>query len=481
MRPVLYDFIRALKSRGVLASMSFMIIFSLAIIPFVLSAGGGGLRPGVGFQYSTYDAPDGYHVLFYAYNHFGQPLSGIQFNVTVNEASPSISKTASTNSSGFALLTIPYPGGDTNSSFQATITSQGPGVIFGGSFVLRPTPAGMPEPPGGFGVVTDAKNSSRTQVIVFAVGPYFSLPDYSLYYQVSSGVGPIPPSANESSMTFLANISSYVYLVNVPVPANASPADSVVLSMFDKNGTVLSLFDTTVGSFTQQRGSINATSLAQSFLSGILGFFVPLMAVLGAYTVYGRDRVTGILESVLVRPVTRSGLLTSRYIAAVGGVGVAVFVTVLLIGLIIWIDTTQVLSTDFLLASTGALVVEVAAFVGLMFIISQFTKSTGALIGAGIGVFMVLDFLWNLLLFLALTAAGATFGSLTALHLQVDLSFLNPAQFLNLVQILQTNSISGIPVQPAAYGVTVPSVVLAGLIWILLPVFVALRLVSRRD
>jgi ABC-2 type transport system permease protein len=486
VNPITYDIRKAFTSKGVLAIMILIIIFSFAIIPIIKESTSSVPTPPSNVAYSVIDSSAGFQILFYAYNSFGQPLSGVQLNLT--SAIPGLfSSVATTNSSGFAKMFIPYPSQQSESGYLANLEPNTNLFIGQGWVIDLPSPnttnvsLGEPSPPVTIGTVTDSRNSSVIDSFVFAVGPNFTRPNDLLYFAITPqkpGVSSPPPLGN---MTLIARITDYTNIVHLPIPSSVDPADNVWVELTSNNGSTLLSAVTPAASYTFTMQQPNAISLTSSFISGLLGSLVPLMAIIAAYSGYGRDRVSGILESVLVRPVTRRGILVSRYIAVVAAVALATLITILIADLLVWYELKQTLDVMFLLGSLGSLFVEIAAFVGIMFIISQLTKSTGALVGSGVGLFLVLDLLWSLLVALAIEGTGVGFGSLVALHIQVDLSFFNPSQFISLVQILQLKSLSGNLIQPAQFGVTPLTVGIAGLAWILIPLLISLRLVSTRD
>lgn len=476
MKPVIYDFKRAIKSRGVLAVMAFMIVFSLAVLPLI-SSGAIVVGPASQLAYSYYSDKDGYHVLVYAYNIFGQPVPDQQWNISAMDGN-GFKIIISTNSSGLAIFDVPANSTQLGSVHLSAVPVTGTSVPFREVISFGPLAnRSVSAPIQSF--VRDESNSSRNDLFFFAAGPNLTKPDFDVYYKISSN--PLLSSSNLSGMTYLTTLKDYATVVKFLPPSNATLNEFIIIAIVDKNGAVLYKDGISISSLLLQQTQPSAKELASSFLSGVLGVFVPLMAILGAYSVYARDRVSGILESVLVRPVTRRGLLLSRFISVLLAVSVAVVLTIIVVDAIIWVKLGGSLDADFILSSWAALCVEAGAFIGIMFLLSQFTKSTGALIGIGVGLFLVLDFLWGLILFLALSLSGSTFGSADALKLQTLLDFFNPSQYLGLVHILQTGNISGVPVSVTQYGVTALTVAADGLAWILLPVCLALWVVSKRD
>ena len=85
---------------------------------------------------------------------------------------------------------------------------------------------------------------------------------------------------------------------------------------------------TIVGYFMKQLAGVSSTGSEsyeeQSFLTSIsliLTIFVPLLGLMIGYDVYGKERLTSTLESVIVQPVTKMRIVISRFVAGVFVVG----------------------------------------------------------------------------------------------------------------------------------------------------------------
>ena len=232
---------------------------------------------------------------------------------------------------------------------------------------------------------------------------------------------------------------------------------------------------------TRQQFRPEATNVASFFFSTILRFFMPLAAILGAYSSYGKDRLTGVLESVLARPISRRGLAISRFLSTLIALAVAAIASVGIVDLVLNQVLGSALPQDYALAIISGLVVEVAAFTGLIFLLSHLVKSTGVLLGISIVLFVVLDFFWGLIIFLLTLLLGGTSGSAVAVEATLVSYYANPAQFLQLINVYVFQSSSGISLQSSNYGVTLPAIVLDGLLWAILPFLAFLYLAVKRD
>jgi ABC-2 type transport system permease protein len=223
------------------------------------------------------------------------------------------------------------------------------------------------------------------------------------------------------------------------------------------------------------------TNAAAFFFSGVLGFFIPLMTIIGSYSSYGKDRLTGVLESVLSRPITRRGLAMSRFLSTLSAFSIAVVASVGVVDLVLNSVAGSFLPQDYALAIIAGLVVEVAAFTGLIFLLSHLVKSTGLLLGLSIGLFVVLDFFWGLIIFLLTLLLGGAQGSFVGLQATYLSYYANPAQFLNLVNAYVLQSSLGGFVSPSSYGVTLPAIVFDGVLWAVAPFIIFLYLAVKRD
>jgi ABC-type transport system involved in multi-copper enzyme maturation permease subunit len=179
--------------------------------------------------------------------------------------------------------------------------------------------------------------------------------------------------------------------------------------------------------------------------------------------------------------VTKRGLAMSRFLSTVLSFTLASAAAVGVVDLLLNSVGGSFLDLSYVLAIIAGLAVEVAAFTGLIFLLSHLLKSTGALLGISIVLFLVLDFFWSLIILLLTFLLGGTAGSAVALQATFLSYCANPAQFLALINVYVLQSSSGIFLQAASYGVTLPVVVLDGVLWAVLPFLAFLYLAIKRD
>src|SRR2546425_29362 len=287
--------------------------------------------------------------------------------------------------------------------------------------------------------------------------------------------------ALKDQMDFLGNLTDYRQVFDPAIPSGLSGTTGVWFELFAPNGTAVSGTEIPVFGLRQQQFRPEATNIASSFFSTILSFFMPLAAILGAYSSYGKDRLTGVLESILARPISRRGLAISRFLSTLTALAVAAIVSVGLVDLVLNEVVGSVLPQDYALAIISGLVVEIAAFTGLVFLLSHLFKSTGVLLGISIVLFVVLDFFWGLIIFLLTLLLGGTSGSAVAVEATLVSYYANPAQFLQLINVYVFQTSSGTALQSSNYGVTLPAIVLDGFLWAIVPFLAFMYLAVKRD
>jgi ABC-2 type transport system permease protein len=483
--PLRHDFNRTMRSKTILVSMAVIILLSFAIVPVIkLAESSTVMASGSTVVLTYYESPD-YHFLAYSYNSYGQPVLGTNLNVTIADHSGRHTSTESTNSSGFASWTLPGNPETGQASYYAeakgavsSYSASGslPPVSNGNAFELLGDPLGS---------VVDPANSSRADVLFAYEGPNGTFPtQYGIYYSFQSGTGPTVTAPNETQMIFLGVPTSYVTTFRLPqIPSSAT---MVTLGAFGKNGTNVfySSYSSQAQSFT---AALNPNSIFTSFTSAILALVVPLMAILVAYGSYGKDRATGVLESVLSRPVTRRGLVLSRYFSLVLSIAVALVITMAVMEVISQLLIGSMLPAEFAAYTVVALIVEGATFVAILMLLSHLLKSTGGLVGVGVGLWVILDFFWGVIILVAAVSTGVQIGSGNYLGLSIDSAFFNPAQFYSLVSNyfngVSISSSSGalVPISPSTYGLNPFTIALVGALWIIIPVALLLYVASKRD
>ena len=225
-------------------------------------------------------------------------------------------------------------------------------------------------------------------------------------------------------------------------------------------------------------------SLVFSGTSAILGLLIPILAVFSGYLTYGKDRTSGVLESVLKRPVTRGGLIFSRFVANAVAIIIAVGVSMIISDLIIDHYFLMYLSDYFSLYFVWTYVVEGLAFLGIVYMFSHIVKSQGALLGASIAVFIVLDLFWSIIPVAILAALNVSSSSNAYVLGTIAFDYISPSGFSSLVQTMFTGKIgiiSSVSIDPSSYGLVAPVLIVVCLLWIAVPFAIAFNLARNRD
>jgi ABC-2 type transport system permease protein len=474
LNPLVYEFGRTIRSKSLILVILVTVLISGALIPFIKSASAPVSAAQGGNDVLVYRTQDGYHILIYSFDKFGQAISGATVKVTV-EGKTSVFKT---NGSGYvqAFLASVKPFTQIGLNFSYS---------FGSSFFTPTLPnssIGSPQPLTQLVTpVVDTQNTSLVDVLVFFAAPFGEKPvNYSVYAMLSKSP---TYQINKSAMTFVGVLKDYHQVFRLPF--HPSPTQFVVFAIFQPNGTY-AFGDIVPGlAFQVSRSTISKNQLLTSFVSGILAFFVPIMSILASYSTYGKDRVTGVLESVLVRAVSRRGLASIRYAAVACALAFAIAVMFGAIEVIAKIFLGSFLDLEYSLSSFYALLVEALVFSALVFLFSHVVKSTGALIGLSIVLWAVFEFFWGLISLLVSQALGYTIGSAGFFHVIVVMSYFNPADYYGLVATYLTKTLVAGPFSANGalgnLGVTPLTLALDAILWLATPLVAYFYLATRRD
>jgi ABC-2 type transport system permease protein len=471
-----------MKSKALIALVVLVLFSSFTIVPQFASfstAQSSFQEPY--FILSEHDA-SGYHFVSYTANQFGQPLK-VDYMVSLSTqllGTSSYSTILKADTSGVGLGTIVAP----NATYYITVGGRSSG--------------GMAEAPDGvvhvvdtnvdffFSPVSDSKDASIPRLLIFWAGDGLSPPvGCRVYYKVNSGS--MVDFSNDSSLEYLGTLEQYATIFPLPSDFSLTGSDAISLGLFSPNGTLL-IWTAPFGNgeFVGQRAMLDLDLFVSYNYALVFGIFIPLVGILGAYDAYGRDKTSGVLDSVLVQPISRSRLLLSRYIATVLPLSLAAALGVLIVDFFVHLYAGVFLSPSFVLGMAGAMAVETAAFAGLTMLLSQFVKGSSGLIIISLMMFVALDLAWGVIL----PALQPLYGAMSASLVQLEIysGMANPSQFLSLTETfrqgtiyLQTTVMGGLQIPTASFGLTLWSLIADGIAWITLPLLIALHLAKRRD
>ena len=290
---------------------------------------------------------------------------------------------------------------------------------------------------------------------------------------------------NESNMTYYAAYRSTPITDIVPrnLTINTNTT-AYYFELFSSNGTELAYAQ------IQLLNNFAASSVTLLFFDSevpLLTLLVPLMAVLSAYQSFGKDRVNGTLSSVVVRPISRIGLISSRFIsntisvfgASAAALGISTLVFNYYLGVYIPAYTLEL--------TLWSLFVITGAFVGLVYLISLLQKSSGQIIGVSLGLFFVLVVFWSvpypvIPLLISAFVIKAPFGSLAYASSLARLNFLSPAGFISLASSLAGGPTTfGGSYTAIQRGISSFAFLAAGIAWICVPIAISILKFTKSD
>ena len=481
MKPIVYEVKRTFTSK-------FVIIMMIAIIGFTAL-----ISYEVGSTYNpapvsnAISLSDGYYIsgtnatiVSYVHDSYGTPQS----NITVHASIQGQSYEAVTNSAGFANITVPIQLTARN-IVELNYTYR----IFGlpVSTAAIPVPISSAIPYTGYQYISGIRDRTNTSNLGFQlmyIGPNgTTAPQTSVYvgeYSFSNPVSSSEIAANSSSYKVAA--SGFTVLTVFPTVNLNHLHETYGAALTTSNGTVLN-------PTPQYLGPISVYSaLTQTELQGLvfeatalLGYLIPILGIFAAYLTYGKDRTTGVLESVLKRPVSRSGLISSRFSANAASIVIAVVVSMIVGDLMIAHYLSMYLSTNFMLYLIWTYVVEGIAFMSLSYMFSHLVTSQGALLGISIALYVVFGIFWQIIPAVIMLALGVPSTSSAHVLGTIIGDYVSPAGYSNIVQILFTKTVGATSANPASFGVVPWIVITVGVAWMVVPFITAFFLAKNRD
>lgn len=423
-------------------------------------------------------------IVAYAYDPFGSPYPDLK--ITYQDQGTSYG--VSTGTSGYANVTVPV-----TSLSPISVTMNYSYTIFGTSFSSPKVTLSISPliPYTGYSIapgIISSRNNSDIGYQIFYVGPNGTSSPLVDTYVAPYSVGETGQQVVDNS-TYSVSLSGFTVATVFP---------DIPSGLLNRTfGTVIQgsggIFVHPSGPLPYYVGRLSIyTPMTQStlqtlVLTGIgttLGLLIPILGIFTAYLTYGKDRQTGVLESVIKRPVTRQGLITSRFLANSVSIGVAVLISMLVGDLVIRYFFNMDLTLYFSLFFIWTYIVEGLSFLALMYMFSHIVRSQGALLGVAIALFIVMDIFWLIIPAAVLGGFGVSRVSSTYIYGNVAFGYASPAGYGGLVQFLFTNHVgllSTATVNPAAYGVTAPILIVAGILWIMVPFTLAYYLSRKYD
>ena len=534
MKPIFYEIRRVITSKSALVILVLMIVFP-ALIAVSAASRNSSITLSVNSEAYGWGSNGTYNATVLLFNNYGSPVSGAAVSYYVGGKNI----TVDTNAHGFANSTFRNITRNELGITSPNQTGYGLNYSYRGGSQLGLPPGDMQvavyqnqtnpyftnnilRTYGPSGAVNDTFSNSRYSFNTFSVQNSPQLtgilltynaaeiaksPPVYLYYlplqnttnqfietgsvTYSSGMknAPSPANYNESQMKLYSEYTSSPMIDIIPSNLTVhTNTTAYAFELFSSNGTELAWIE------LQLLISYSPSGVSQIFFTTdlpLLSFFVPLIATVSAYQTFGKDRASGAIASVIVRPISRRTLMASRFVSNVVSVTGASALALGITSLIYEHYLGIYIPASALILSLWSLLVMTGAFVGIVYLASMFLKSSGQIIGTSIGLFVVLVLLWVFPLpiiplmissFLFRQPIG-TFGYASSI---IGLYYVSPAGFSSLTSYLSGSTVSGAFLIGGAYtakqlGITLVSVVAAGLAWILVPFLLALIRFTRGD
>lgn len=496
MKPVIYEIQRSLTAR-----FSIILIVVIIGLTALISYEGGALstaRSGAGGNISEVTGyyADGMNltVLSYFYDQNGNPAKGIIANGTLNsttysgiEISPGTFEFHFITNSKSSIMSLNYSyrtfGFRTNTVDSVAIN------------LAQLNYSGMDVVPG----LVQSGNSSNLGFMLFYVGNIgnHTSPPVNVYVGT---VGAVPPNTTSfiKNNSWAAQYSGFTHVSVFPdlgASAIGNTYGVLVMSNISSNSIpygMLAYSFHPIGPLSIYK-PYTASTIESAFFSAegsLLSIFIPLLAVFMAYFTYGKDRVTGVLESILKRPLTKGEAIRSRFLANSVVIAASIVVAVVISDLISSRYFHVFMPLSFLLFISWAYSIVGIAFLALSYLFSHVFKSQGALLGVLIAIFMMFSLFWSVI-FDVITAAFSI-PSVTSTYItsQVIFNYASPTGYTSLIQLFFTHTMGGgfgggfgasQNINPATYGVTLIFLFIAGILWVAIPFAIAHQLAVKRD
>ncbi len=231
------------------------------------------------------------------------------------------------------------------------------------------------------------------------------------------------------------------------------------------------------------RTKLDLVQRSFSEYDSISGALIPILATFSSYFYFGKDKANNVLDSIIALPVTRGRLISSRYFANVSSMLVAFAIGAGVFELIIYEDLGQYLSLNYVLFLIWVYFVEISAFTGLVYLASQYIESQAGILGFAIGLFLIFGLFWNSdIANLVLHSANITIGSNAYIQDKLYFNIASPGGYAALSSffLVPSNS-TGEMLNAASFGITPIVEYLVGLLWLSVPILLAVIIGRSRD
>lgn len=444
-----YELRRTLKSKAILIIVPIMIVLSLLIAygTVIVSS-----SSSLFIETGGYIKDNIVHILIVSYGSYGNPIGGIEVNINYN----GLTKRVVTSSSGLTEITFPYDNKTNKYSYSYLASfSAGSGEVYLNGNFLR------------FSQIY--RGADSVKVLIFYIPRNGDLGNILIYYKLqmlnsSQQTQPIivgsPNSVNITEYKLYGRLENYAQLVTLSVPNSTSLLNIALVN--SSNNKVIGNLQTIV--FPPPSVASQFTYIVVSPIFSLL----PIMIVILSYSLYAKDKTTGVLEYILSKPVSRLGLIITKYLGISIGALIASLLSISIVLIISRVLFDFPISVHAALIVSGSLVLELFAFLALLFLIAQFTSSSGMYLGIVISLYIIFGFFYSLVIYIVQLVLGN-------IILAEILELLNPLNIGTLI-VSSYLGISTLVTSPPLWVI-----ILAGILWLIVPLILISIIVNRRD
>ncbi len=468
MRDILYDLKRTLTGKFTIILLVIIVLITAAFA-YGTSANISSSSPSATARVlpGVFETHSGYNTTELAINGYGKPISGLAVSIELYNFSSAkhVYINGTTNSHGYFNKSMPntahnYSGYKYIRNYVKGVSS---GYAFGG---IMPSSSEIK-------MLRVANPSSKVHYnlfIYYASANNTPMPKENIYYAITDSTYN-GATLNESSMISYGSIHGGYYKT-VALPLNSTAKNALInVEIFNSTNSK----QPTMSYGNVLYSAVSSSSLLEPALSIAYLFLIPLLGIFSAYFYYSKDKASGVLESTIIRPVTKGRLFFSRFLGNALSFVIAILIAETVAELIIYKYTGSLLSSGTFLTIFLGYSIEAIAFAGIIYLISQFLKSQGAILGSGLGLYFILGVFWTTIpMVLAIYVFHINLALRSSLSTINAISAISPSFYPTMLIEYHTGLYT-------SFGITLFSVVAVGIIWLTVPVISAFLLARTRD
>jgi len=222
-------------------------------------------------------------------------------------------------------------------------------------------------------------------------------------------------------------------------------------------------------------GDVLVMSVSQGFLS----FFVPIAAIIAGYDALVREKVTGAIELVISRPISKGKVYWGKAGGALAAMGVYFLAVSVIFYLFAQYIGISLALGDLALMFAGTLFL-LFIFIFLESITGFFGRSASAPIVWGVLLWVFFNIIFSILTSLPLLLTGGAVNSAYGLAFENLISLCNPIRVATLIMGLSFfNSSSSFTSN--AYGLSPTMVIASAVIWVVAVTALFIIVIKKKE